>query len=311
MIQIKQKGIEYPLHNYFAPLCEHYSAEPYPRSVYADPALRQFVYNFCAKVETYEPAWCDTPFVRPAPPVVSTKNKGVIIVAFSGGKDGLAVALKLLQAKKEVILYHLLGVNRTYGHEVFAAEKLAKRLGVQFVIDRVQITGKQTLPDHPFKNQLITCNMVDAGNTIGVTDYAMGDHVGMTLAEADVRWQFTDVPEQQQLFDNFVRQSVPAYSRKTYLKSNTQALEIIIAHDWTLLNDVSSCVTPQFRKPMMRQHIQRKYGDGVLLDGRCGYCIKCVKEWMTLVTHGKLKYNNGFWQHCTNVVRNKEHMIYD
>lgn len=313
MIQIKRKGGAFGrnhLHNYFAGYCETYSDDPdtwLDGNLAIDPALHPFISNFYAKVE--KP--CVKLHSVPARlPVTQTANKDTIIIGFSGGKDCVATALLCKAAGLKPILYHLYGINRTYKKEREHAKQLADMLAMPYVEHSVEITGHQHYPDHPFKNQLILCNMVDYGVTKGVSLYALGNHDYETLAGGNVAIEFSDSGEQIRIFDQFVKQFVPQYQRQNWLRDNTHAITTVIEADPSLLAACSSCITPVYRRPMMRKYITQHYGAAVLWPNRCGYCYKCTREYMILSKAGVLPYVDGMYQHCEHIQKHKVPTLY-
>lgn len=299
---------------YFAGLYEMYSAAPYPariRSVH--PVLQTYIANFCKKIGEKVPDFelsfgLQDLFNAKTINHVDLIKSNRPMIGFSGGKDGLAVAILL--KKQNPILYHLYGINRTYKFERNNARALADMMGLEYVEEEVRLSGKQDFPDHPFKNQLIMAHMVDYGITLGVTDYYMGNHRFENCDGANVRLEFSDSGEQIDLFDTFIRSFVNNYQRETLLENNEHAIKIVADHDPKMFELFTSCVMPAYRKPMLRKYIEKNYPAGVLLPGRCGYCYKCTKEYMLLADWGLLPMDKPFYERCKMISETKNPVMY-
>lgn len=287
----------------------NFADEIYPTDVICDSLLKEYIKNIYSKTNQALPKITvkDTDLKVTLP-----TNKEKILIGFSGGKDGVAVAILAKELGFTPTLYHLYGVNRTYRKEVENAEKIAAHLGIELVKEHIDIKGKQHFPDHPFKNQLIINHMLDYGISKGITNYALGNHNFESIAGANVRLEFSDSGEQIQLFDKYIKSKFENYSRITYLEDNVQALNIIARKDPSLFNIISSCVFPPYRKPMVRKNVIAKYGESVLLEGRCGcYCYKCTKEYIVLSELGILPYIKEYYDRCEDWQKTKSPVSYN
>ena len=84
--------------------------------------------------------------------VTKTNN---VVVCFSGGKDSTALAVKLKQEGKNVFLYFLKGINKSYSDEYIRASNIASLLNLPLFIDEVHLSGKNMFKENPVKNQVI------------------------------------------------------------------------------------------------------------------------------------------------------------
>lgn len=309
MIKINKEN-EGPFVAAFKDIYQIFSQQPFPTKLYNVPLLLEmYIENVYRKLNLNLPIFCNTSkkeeealFSFPTLKQYNFKTNKKIIIGFSGGKDSVAAAILAKQSGYNPILYHLYGINRTYKFERVNAKKIAKELQMPYVEEYIEIKGKQEFPDHVFKNQIILCSMLDFGVTEKVNSYLLGNHLFENCKDANVQFEFSDSLEQINLFDKWVTSYLLNYKRETILKNNMHAVDIILKYDKNLINLYSSCITPLYRKPMMRKYIHKKFGD-VLLEGRCGYCYKCTKEYIHLVDSGVLPKNKPFYLHCKNRIQ--------
>ena len=107
--------------------------------VFRTPTLKDF--NLPTIEHTFDAQKCDT-----------IKE---ITVCLSGGKDSAAVAYYYKQKGYKVHLYHATGVNKAYGDEKKAAQRIADYLGCDLFIDKIRLEGTHRFIEHPLKNYVI------------------------------------------------------------------------------------------------------------------------------------------------------------
>ena len=78
-----------------------------------------------------------------------------ITVCLSGGKDSAACAYYYIKRGYKVHLYHCTGVNKAYGDEKGAAQRIADYLKCDLFIDKVFLNGTHHFIEHPLKNYII------------------------------------------------------------------------------------------------------------------------------------------------------------
>lgn len=284
-------------YDYFLQYYNLFGDNEYPTDITIDGFLEDYIKSFYKKIKLKLPKIIQKDAYKSYNIVKDNNNK--ILIGFSGGKDGVAVALLAKEQGLEPVLYHLYGINRTYKGEIENARKLAKAMNMQLIVHKIEIKGKQKYPDHPFKNQLIMSKMVDTGLELEIKNYAIGNHEFETESDANIKYEFSDSQEQIMRFDGFIKKYFASFHRKTWLKNNEHALRIIFDYNPDLLNMISSCVMPKFRRPRLRRFVKDNYGENVLLDGRCGcYCYKCAKEYLLLSEWGFLPENKEFKVKC-------------
>lgn len=228
-----------------------------------------------------------------------------MIVCFSGGKDSTALAKKLIDDGKKIILFHVHGINKSYSSEVEHAKEIAKYLGAQIVIHNLKLIGKTDFLENPTKNQLV-CSLAllfalknGCSHTI-----AFGDFTTDTQKTSLFDRNWSDSKENWEAFKSYVRYYIKDFD--VYMPFNTYKDSFeIISKDFYLLNKVQSCILPDRFREMTKKKNESKYNIK-LLDNRCGSCWKCCVEWMMLVNKGIIEYNKDFYNHCLQFIKNKQ-----
>ncbi len=282
--------------NLIEPLYMAYS-ERSPKVVRCAEEVWPMVQAFCQKSgealpELKPPA--GIPFEQPV--VRLTENKKEVLVGFSGGKDGVAVALLLKKQGINPVLFHLKGINPKFHFEMKHAKALAKQLQLPLVVNYMK-APKQSYPDNPFKNQYILSRMVDYGVQHGITRYVMGNHDFESIDGCNPLVEFSDTQEQFKFYDGVIKNQFQSYQRQTLLKTNRHALEVVGEERPELITVLSSCISLAYRKPGMIKNIEKRFGK-VLMAGRCGYCYKCVSEYLILTELGILTPNKKYVEWC-------------
>ena len=88
-------------------------------------------------------------------PIDVPHNDNAVILAFSGGKDSIASAIKYKNEGYNVFLYHLKHINRSLSDEFIMAQESAKLLDMPLYIDEVTMSGNNIWMEHPMKNMII------------------------------------------------------------------------------------------------------------------------------------------------------------
>jgi len=308
MITVKNNIFNGPLVCFFTPYFVAFSDKQLPRVIKSPKCLQPYFEALYIKLKQPLPTIQDITFTSKEVEVHTNRE---IIIGFSGGKDGVAVAIKAILKGYKPILFHLYGINRLYKKERDSARILAAKLGLPLIEQHIQIKGKSNFQDHPFKNQLILSYLFDYGTPLGIGNYALGNHKFENERDGNVNIEFSDSIEQMERFDVFLRTTAPQYKRKTWLSNKEDALRTIFDWDKKLLMHISSCVTPHYRKPMFRKYVEKKFGAEVLLPGRCGvYCYKCTKEYLLFVEWGLLPRVENMVAACEDYIANKSPTTY-
>ena len=105
------------------------------------------------------------------------KEQGMAFaVAFSGGKDSVATAIKLKDDGRDVRLFYVSGINKAYPDEMTHAIQIAEQLDLPLHVAYVKQHGKTVFKESPVKNQIIASMALD---------YAINNNLGCSIAFGD------------------------------------------------------------------------------------------------------------------------------
>ena len=235
-------------------------------------------------------------------PVGQVEDNGTMWILYSGGKDGAASALLARAEGLEPVLYHVHGINRAYPRELKWVRRFAAATGIRLIVDRVKVTGKEAaIKESPFKNMALMSMMVSRMMEEGGARYGSGCHPLVNDGgNAGINW--SDGMEAIATWDKRLCGAVDGLQPHRYmLKNDVHSLAVIA--DAGLLDQVHGCLLPARRFKRVRDANERKHGP--LLDGRCGSCMKCVREWIMLHRLGVPQGETdapGRWAHCRKLL---------
>lgn len=241
-----------------------------------------------------------------------TKTKSALL-GYSGGKDSVAMAIKLEREGMDVKAFHVRNLNRSCTDEMQASIDTCKLLDIPLIIKPVATHGPTTRIENPVKNLLVLAMMLDHGGPLGVANYSIGTQVdrpnGMDGFNTDL--DFSDSPDVIFIGSEFFRQ-VPGFTLRAaelgrWNIDMLYSIELVLSHEkgMELLKASRSCMT-QFRfKDMRRKHNEKKFGVK-LLPGRCGSCWKCCMEYLLLESMGAVKTNKGFVEKCWDYIKSQK-----
>ena len=234
-----------------------------------------------------------------------TPSRKKVLLAFSGGKDSVAMALKLQAKGFEPVLYFVRGINKSYTEEIEYARLSASVLEMPLLVQSIVTEGKSSFVENPVKNFLILAMMVETGIRQGINLYAAGSdaHLGSTV---NPEYDLSDAKELYQLLDVFYARYIPGYKSFLWIESATGAFHTIWLHKPSMFHhyEFSSCILPEFRKPNVRKANLAK---GIRLEGsRCGSCNKCAKEYLHAVLFGVAPFDRAYAERCVEIIRAKD-----
>lgn len=232
------------------------------------------------------------------------EEKGNVIVAFSGGKDSTAAALKMRDDGYNVYLFYVQGINKSYPDELDKAREIATSLNMPLHIETVSLRGKTDFHDNPVKNQLIASMALDYGvrDSIG-TRVCFGDFYRDFASESSFLEAWSDCMEMWQAHSDFVRLYVPKYQIIIPFKNYIETMDIISTRR-DIMEKVQGCVLPHRFREMMKKRNEEVYGVK-LLPHRCGSCWKCCAEYIHYADVGVVEYNKDFYHHCLSFLMGK------
>lgn len=235
-----------------------------------------------------------------------TEDNKEIVVLLSGGKDSAAVAYYYKKLGYKVHLYHATGINKAYGDEKKAAERVAEYLGCDLYIDKLNANGTHQYIEHPLKNYAIAN---------GAIHYALKNDIPPLIATGNFNQSRLDLNpfevcagdciEMWQAYEKIVKRVIPDFRVEVPFDTNAKTFETL-KEDWELFGLTVSCMTPFRFREITKHNVEQKYGVR-LFDNRCGSCWKCAVEYVWLMDTGAMEYNEGFYEHCLGVFINTIH----
>lgn len=236
--------------------------------------------------------------------VIFNQDEKSIIVCFSGGKDSVAVALKLKQMGYKIALYHLHGINKSYPDEVDRAKKMANILQLPLYIENITLSGLNEYLEHPMKNQLLCTFAFNFAikNRLGYK-IAFGDFLDDDIEEGLFDRNWSDTSTMWKLYSNCVKTTFPQFEVVIVFKNFVETLTLV-SKNKELLENVQGCILPKRFKNKIKSINETKYNIS-LLPNRCGSCWKCCVEYMILCDLDVVDYNQKFYEHCLLFLKTK------
>lgn len=236
------------------------------------------------------------------PNPIERNNK--IVVAFSGGKDSVSTAMKYKNMGKDVQLFYVSGINKSYPDEMEHAQTIAKTLGLPLHIDYVKQGGKTSFKESPIKNQIIASMALNfAVEHCGCCSVAFGDFVTDNVNNSQFYESWSDTQEMWDAWLELVRLYVPNVELLIPFNTYNETLDIITDNK-ELQSLTCSCILPYRFRKMTREGNIKKYNVD-LLPNRCGSCWKCCTEYIFMVDKGVVPINEEFYKHCLDFLKSK------
>lgn len=270
---------DYRLTRWFTPIYEAYSVKALPTRVDVPTRLRRVLNIVHRRLKCPPVAGLDKPFSLPIPKCF-TSGRPPIFVAFSGGKDCLAAAIRAEEEGYAPTLVHIRGINMSLTSEWKHAQAIAKKIGYPYIEVKINFSGKKEYNEHPLRNLLILCLLVDEGLKRGCRTYSLGNIFEDDTSHANVDYDLSDGIDILRGFEFFLQGVIPRFSLKTFICNNLQSFYTIWRRDKEIIPLLTTCCTPDFRKPMIRKRNLEKYGEGVMSKTGCGGCYKCATEYL-------------------------------
>ena len=228
-----------------------------------------------------------------------------IVVAFSGGKDSLATAIKYKSLGYDCKLFNLHGINKGFPGELNAARKLADKLDLSLFVEEVKLKGKKFYVEHPLKNQIIcTFALVYCLENNIDTHIVFGDFKTDTYQKSHYGLDWSDCFEVWEAYEQFMRTWVKDFKVDISFDVIDDSYEVM-SNNPEYIEDYQSCLmTIKYRNSLNKHNID-KYKVVDMLPNRCGSCWKCAMEYIYYADKGVQKYNRDYYKHCLNVLKDK------
>ena len=220
-----------------------------------------------------------------------------LILAFSGGKDSIASAIRYKQYGYNVYLYHMRGINPTFSDEWSCAERLAEMLELPIFIDEVHFKGYHKWTEHPMKNMLIANGALSYGIREGITTHlAFGNYTTSYLDDNVFDRCAGDCMDMWSAYEDIIRRIIPDFEIDVNLENMGDTLNTL-ADRQDLLDESLSCLCRHSLRDYRKNWVKEKFGID-LFNRRCGSCYKCCVEYIYMADHDKLPYSEGYYKYC-------------
>jgi hypothetical protein len=292
---------DFPLTQYFKTFYELYSVKTLPHRLTCDSRLARVLNIVHAKAKT-APLFADPDRFAESRPYGSRPVGGKrCFVAFSGGKDCLATAIRAEQEGYNPTLVYIAGVNKSLPSERRHAFAVAEAAGYPIQEVKIVISGNKDYNEHPLKNLLILCLLIDLGTKQGATAFGLGNIFEENSAHGSLDYDLSDSFDMIKAFNHFVRGFLPTYQYLTYIHDNLQSFYTVYKHDKRLIPLLSTCIMPDYRKPMTHRANVKKYGSDCVPDDCCGSCYKCADYYLFRRAFGLVRHNPEYLKKCMEV----------
>jgi len=232
----------------------------------------------------------------PYKPIKPIDNKNLIL-AFSGGKDSVASALKFREDGYNVYLYHVKHVNRSFSDEWEVAQKEADLLGMPIFIDDVKCKGNHIWMEHPMKNMIIANGALSYGIRENIsTEIAFGNYTSSELADNPFDRCAGDCMDMWETYETILHRILPNFKIHCNLEHLGETLDIITKHK-ELFDNSLSCLCRHSLRPYRHDWVRDKFGVN-LSPLRCGSCYKCAIEYIYLADHDLTEFNEAYYKYC-------------
>ncbi len=293
---------DYKLTQYFVPFYEQYSVKALPTEVHINTRLGKVLSIVNKKANLPLSVSADDTFFISANQN-PTDGKRIAYIGFSGGKDCLATAIRAKQDGYEPVLVYVGGVNKSLFSERRHAESVAKAIGFEYKELKIIIGGNKEWNEHPLKNILILCLLIDEGLKNGVTAFGFGSSFDDDSTYGSLDYDLSDSFDMFHAFAFFVRQFVPNFQLLHYMCNTLQSFYTCYKYNKHIIPLLSTCITPDYRKPMIRKYNIAKYGADLLSVDGCGGCYKCADEYLYKQKFGLVRSSREYAVRCVEIKR--------
>ena len=222
------------------------------------------------------------------------------IIPFTGGKDCVAVALKLKSLGKKVELLHVIGMNVAYRDEELAnSQRIAAMMDMKLHTAEFFKNGRGPHHGNPVRNMMLLSLAGDLAMKLGFGRIAAGNAQDDVIEEIDYHWGISDSIQMHTAFSQYIHDVTCGglVAESALLSSETEAYALIARYQPALLDEVAGCMTPKFYRPSHNERNRSKY-KVELKPTRCGSCHKCITEFVTLSLLGAVSENQDYFDYC-------------
>lgn len=309
MISIKQETYDNPLYkgplsDYMLYLYTEMSVKPFPSEIkIPNEAWKEYLDSMYELNGLTPPNYIiDETLVPPLTYDKIDENK--VMIALSGGKDSVAVMLRLLDEGRDVTAYFMQNANISYLFEEGKAERIAEKYNVPLIKDKLHRSGKTDYFENQLKNQLMLARMLEYGLQHNCAILHLGeywDSIGDSETNPD--YNMTDNIDMTNRFEHAIQSHVPEFKFDYMFENEAYGMSYIITHHPEVIPLIQSCIMPSryvkqqlkfSEKYHLHADVEHPDQEGIM-EGRCMNCYKCTMEYMYLVSWRKLPLNIPYY----------------
>lgn len=242
--------------------------------------------------ENWEVLYVKMPYER----IYPTDNNNIIL-AFSGGKDSIASALRYREGGYNVYLYHMRYINPSFSDEWKSAKESADILGLPIFFDEIHFSGHHMYMEHPMKNMIIANGALSYGIREGITaNIAFGNYMSSYLSDNVFERCGGDCVDMWELYEKIIQRVIPNFQIDMNIDNMGDTLNLL-SDKVDLLNASLSCLCRHSLRDYRRNWVRDKFGVE-LFARRCGSCYKCCVEYIYMADHDKIQFNEDYYKYC-------------
>lgn len=222
-----------------------------------------------------------------------------VVLCFSGGRDSIVSLMKYRDEGRDVVLYHMHGVNASQSDEIQAAEECAKYFNVPLICETLRYHGHNCWMEHPMKNIVIANGALNQCITKNVGSVvAFGNYTETFLRNINFEVCASDCMDMWEAYENVLSEDIPDFHVAINLENLGETMDRICGNDEVL--DMSlSCLCRHSLRAYRHQWVKDKFGI-VLPKRRCGSCAKCTAEYIYRADHGQTAFSESYYRYCMN-----------
>lgn len=285
------------------PIYEQFSAQGVPYAVHGCKGLETFI---AAATNGQGSIIYDKEPIRVQMPTADNR----VLIAYTGGKDSTAEAIRLQARGYDVHLLFIKGLNKAYPKEIDGAQQIADILGCKMYTTEVKISGKNCHPDNPVKNQLILALMTDWGMAHGFSKFATGI---INVPNPNYEYDWSDSMQLMEAFKAYMADSAQGWEYVNCgIKHEAENLVELMQHEKAreLWQAKSSCVGAYRFRKSWREANEKKYGV-TLTENQCGSCYKCAYEYVVRCAVTGNVTSAEYLRKCVGILRGEKAETYD
>ncbi len=206
----------------------------------------------------------------------------LFVLGMTGGKDSLAVAIKLIKEGMRGVGVHVRGINPAYPHEASAAQEQARALKMKYREVRVRVNKEYI--ENPARNHTILLILAEYARILGAGTVVEGLHEARVAATQPFKTGWSDCKEMARAGQEMLSDCVPWLNNRLVdlPMSDTESIEYVHTNAPRMIPMVRSCMTTARHYARVRAISQCIHEPHLMLPGRCGACYKCCREWLVL-----------------------------